>query len=338
VGVTAVWGEAARGGNEDEPRRALSERMPQEFEAFARQESARLSEIKGETVFAGGVGSKEKKLATHFLTKRQGQFFVLQFDASGDAQGVPCYCFARNSKYCFELKKMATDKDWLLSRVVHPLPPDFDDSKQGLTPQHGYREGANAAFEVLLLVDTIRGQIRASKLAELPKYRLSSASFDGPRGNILRASFEYELANPQTGRPGVAQSVMDFDTEFNYLPTKLHQTLREGASVITYDLSREYRRGGNGLSGLKTTIVQEARDGAAVAWTYNSQTEQQLSGGKLPETDFTLTAFGFPEPAGVKWEKPFPIYLWLLAGGVVCLATAVGFRKRVRWPFSAKQA
>jgi len=37
----------------------------------------------------------------------------------------------------------------------------------------------------------------------------------------------------------------------------------------------------------------------------------------FPDEDFRLTAFGFPEPVGVKWPKPTPPYVWVLvAAGV----------------------
>jgi hypothetical protein len=47
---------------------------------------------------------------------------------------------------------------------------------------------------------------------------------------------------------------------------------------------------------------------------------------KVPETEFTMTAFGLPEPVGVTWEKPTPRYVWFLlaAGGFALLM--LGFR------------
>jgi hypothetical protein len=38
----------------------------------------------------------------------------------------------------------------------------------------------------------------------------------------------------------------------------------------------------------------------------------------VPDEEFRLTAFGFPEPVGVVWHKPIPRYIWFLvaAGGL----------------------
>ncbi|MEM4721704.1 MAG: hypothetical protein QXT73_06570 [Candidatus Methanomethylicaceae archaeon] len=35
--------------------------------------------------------------------------------------------------------------------------------------------------------------------------------------------------------------------------------------------------------------------------------------------EFTLSAFGLPEPVGVEWERPVRWYLWLTLAGMVCL-------------------
>jgi hypothetical protein len=45
---------------------------------------------------------------------------------------------------------------------------------------------------------------------------------------------------------------------------------------------------------------------------------------RLPNADFTLSAFGLPEPPGVKWEKPTPVYVWILAAAGASGALAFG--------------
>lgn len=47
---------------------------------------------------------------------------------------------------------------------------------------------------------------------------------------------------------------------------------------------------------------------------------------KLDPAEFTLTAFGIPEPVGVKWEKPVSRYVWLLIAAGTCAVLALGFR------------
>ncbi|HMP04644.1 MAG TPA: hypothetical protein PKC45_19320 [Gemmatales bacterium] len=51
--------------------------------------------------------------------------------------------------------------------------------------------------------------------------------------------------------------------------------------------------------------------------------------GKAP-TDFTLSAFGLPEPYGVEWDRPTPWWLYaLISAGVLFIVTViVSFWKR----------
>jgi hypothetical protein len=46
--------------------------------------------------------------------------------------------------------------------------------------------------------------------------------------------------------------------------------------------------------------------------------------GEPSDAEFTLSAFGLPEPVGVVWEKKTPVYVWLLlAAGVLGLLAVV---------------
>jgi hypothetical protein len=50
----------------------------------------------------------------------------------------------------------------------------------------------------------------------------------------------------------------------------------------------------------------------------------------FPESDFTLSAFGLPEPYGVVWKKPIPWYLWFIGIALVFLTLGWFFRRRVQ--------
>ena len=58
--------------------------------------------------------------------------------------------------------------------------------------------------------------------------------------------------------------------------------------------------------------------------------EESFSPPPQPESAFTLTAFGLPEPFGVTWERPTPWWLYALisAGVLFVVAVIVSFWKR----------
>jgi hypothetical protein len=46
----------------------------------------------------------------------------------------------------------------------------------------------------------------------------------------------------------------------------------------------------------------------------------------VPDSEFTLSAFGLPEPVGVVWERRTPVYVWLLVAAGVLLTLGIFFR------------
>jgi hypothetical protein len=59
-------------------------------------------------------------------------------------------------------------------------------------------------------------------------------------------------------------------------------------------------------------------------------TEYQSERKPLTEADCSLTAFGLPEPPGIKWKKPTLLYVWILGAALLSLTLMGVFRWLVR--------
>lgn len=46
----------------------------------------------------------------------------------------------------------------------------------------------------------------------------------------------------------------------------------------------------------------------------------------VPDSEFTLTAYGLPEPGGGPVKKSLPLYIWITLAAGICIGLAVGFR------------
>lgn len=57
-----------------------------------------------------------------------------------------------------------------------------------------------------------------------------------------------------------------------------------------------------------------------------SQYEFDLKEADVPESDFTLSAFGLPEPPGVRRPRKY-LFLWFAIAGTVCLSVASMWRR-----------
>lgn len=49
-----------------------------------------------------------------------------------------------------------------------------------------------------------------------------------------------------------------------------------------------------------------------------------------PDSEFTLTAYGLPEPGGEPVKKSLPLYVWIILVAGICMGLAVGFRLLAR--------
>lgn len=80
-----------------------------------------------------------------------------------------------------------------------------------------------------------------------------------------------------------------------------------------------------------STVIRNQRgmyNGSRTTAVSESRTKLVKLGG-LSDTDFTLSAFGLPEPFGIEWEKPIPWGLYII-GGTLGMVVLMGVIWRIR--------
>ncbi len=60
-------------------------------------------------------------------------------------------------------------------------------------------------------------------------------------------------------------------------------------------------------------------------WTMKTDYELEVN-ENVPDSEFTLSAFGLPEPGSDPVKKDVPLFVWILVAAGVCAALALGFR------------
>lgn len=50
----------------------------------------------------------------------------------------------------------------------------------------------------------------------------------------------------------------------------------------------------------------------------------------VPDSEFTLAAYGLPEPGSEPMKEPIPLFVWILVAAGICAALALGFRYLAR--------
>jgi hypothetical protein len=80
----------------------------------------------------------------------------------------------------------------------------------------------------------------------------------------------------------------------------------------------------------KRTLPSPKKEGGNLVANMET-THELVRAASLPEdAEFSLSAFGLPEPEGIVWERKPRYNLWLLAGGAVVLLAAFYFSRRRR--------
>lgn len=311
----------------------LRSRMPKESEKFSQrvQSNSIALESSHDSLYQAGAKKSEGNIAE--LVKKHGPFYLIKIEQKdGDKRKRRSeYCYGLNSKYCFELKKSKQGSTWILSKVVFVKSDDFDDTKQGFSLPISFRTQVDESITILVAVEMVNDKnVMPHNLFELPGFMLKSVTRDEDDENILRAKFSYEITDPEMKKSCQTECILDFDIGMHCLPTKLHQTYKLGDKEVIHDWSRKWTKIDNDNYTLKRSIDTKTITNSHTKHLIRIRSDMKINTQDLPESDFTLSAFDFPEPPGVDWNKPFPWYLVVAGIGTACLGVFFLLRSRAK--------
>ena len=223
--------------------------------------------------------------------------------------------FCINSRYAFSLNRKTSTGGWVIwrlstrskERAIFHDPPDVSVQRW-------------STFAIYFgLASTLPFGPPGT---EFSIERVSSESHEGR--DLVKVEFKYTAPDDKPRLPSLVGWA-------SYDPNRYW--------VLTaYDVQRTWS--GTGLKGLNagTYEYQDTRDGCPILkrivtrgrnirpdGTYDLEEiyDFDIREGDVPESDFTLSAFGLPEPKGMAIPRSSRWYLWFIAGGVGCLL--VGF-------------
>ena len=121
---------------------------------------------------------------------------------------------------------------------------------------------------------------------------------------------------------------LDKKNRYRLLDVKCQQHVNQSSGNLSAFYKTDRSAGDSEHITITTTATYDTGPSEIVIESTVQYKFQFLAG--LKDTDFRLTAYGFAEPSGVVWQKPTPVYLWLLAGagGFALLALLLAYLKR----------
>jgi len=259
------------------------------------------NEISTQTVtisFAFGThGRRMEEFGTERLASRNKEY------------QLPHRVFCENSQYVFQLNR--SNNGWILHKLI--LANDAPGEER--TPT--IRDRLSVLEDVYMLV-AIKGEFLTNMADHL--------QCQGDDTTVVSLVKEYRTTLHR--RPWAFRSLslhLNAD-EYHTVRSATAEVRIDNKIDVTFTITNEYQVV-NGLPvplrSMRRGLYRWGDHVVEVDDTYEYQVDPSID---PPEREFTLSAFGLPEPVGVVWEKRTPVYVWLLVAAGVLLTLGIFFR------------
>jgi hypothetical protein len=283
--------------------------------------SSTLQQLQGTCISRYSVGNNEAITSeTKFKINRE----LLVYEESRKVPGGEdsARVLGVNSKYRFGLQKESAGTSWLLADSGAP--------SDRLHIQHPYARAASGGFIRFLDAPFTICFMPISEMIKEDGFKLGEISEVTREGKVLvKVAFTY--VPPKISPELVKGKPIRIDK---------HMTkLRGGWMLLNPDANWAIEETGMDLEGGKkgSSVVDYVKsergfflpsrvvDKSVYPSTWDV-TFAGLSSREIPESEFTLSAYGLPEPFGVVWPEPTRWWLWLSLAGAAVIALGISWR------------
>jgi hypothetical protein len=221
---------------------------------------------------------------------------------------LPHRVFCENSQYVFQLNR--SNDGWILHKLILANDAPVEERTPTIRDRLSFLE------DVYMLV-TIKGEFLTNMADHL------QCQGDDKTGVSLVKEYRTTLHR----RPWAFRSLtlhLNAD-EYHTVRSATAEVRIDNKIDVTLTITNEYQV----VNGLPVPLRSMRRE--LYRWgdhivevddTYEYQIDPSVD---PPEREFTLSAFGLPEPVGVVWERRTPVYVWLLVAAGVLGVLAVFF-------------
>ncbi len=254
------------------------------------------------------------------IKQRDGcALFLAQDLEGGDPPNHKGLVLGINSRYGFELSRQTLTAPWTVANLGTDL-------SQGMTFRF-----ASPPTEAVVQWTTF-----PTTLAMIPYFPM--VGIEGPGFTLKRVTpttrndgqvkveFAYRPPTDKPRIPSIKNGWVLYDPQRSWTIREYNvQAVWAEKVVASVVVAYEYKEAADGFPIPQRVIRRMTPIGGVDA---ERRYEFDLEEADVPESDFTLSAFGLPEPTGV--ERPTRWYLWAAVLGFGCLGLAVVLRWRAR--------
>jgi hypothetical protein len=221
-----------------------------------------------------------------------------------------------NTRYSANLKKKLKNSDWLISEIAQD------------------KKTTEERLDVSSLFPWTKiGNVELVDFMAEPKFKFTRTEQKPVQSGakILRCYFSH--AGASSGwLDDIQGGYVDFQSETPYRPFAYRLDLKNATSAGFHTGILEYQDSDSYPILAKMTLEFESRTnkkGHVFGKEIHSFSKTEIGPPTIPESEFRLSHYGLPEPAGVVWERPTPWYLWFVAGAIMSVSIGWYLRHRV---------
>jgi hypothetical protein len=245
------------------------------------------------------------------------------------------YCQALNAKYGFRITSRPEGSEWRVEGITARRgwqPPE------DLIGQHATRH----AFDVygdestygMVLQAVCCGEVLDTawfpRIVQSPDFAIVRVSQAGGGGGLVRVDFTYEPKDPEVDdhvRSGFA--VLDPGRHWLICTADVNAKWGGGKEYGTISVTNEYDDKTMAFPFVRRMVeIIRATDGKARVEN-REVSEYEFHEPQGGETQFTLSAFGLPEPS--VGRRRLPLTFWIAVAVVLVLTVTFGTRQLLRW-------
>ena len=234
---------------------------------------------------------------------------------------------ARNSRYAFELTRPGGADEWRLRQYLDA--PSAEPAAQSLSPERLRKNTSSTrSFETsdtTLLTD----------LFVSPGFKATSCGPSPADPALIRVTFEHSPPTQPRRVPTRTAGWYDLNPAAGWSVREAEETIvtgKDGIAVRSHLVSDFDQATGAVFTREVRSETRLTRSGQLINHHSTAAKYRMWFDSGVPEREFSLTAYGLPEPPGVEFKRRTPTYVWLLLGAAGCIVLALVFRRLARRP------
>lgn len=245
----------------------------------------------------------------------QDDWKVLEADDTRPVSTV----FACNARYAFQADRRTRESEWLLKSYVLGSTDGSDVTQDNKPLRDLIFESVGPQFMVM--------NISLPSLIQDAKFSIAAMTDESRNGTpFVRLEFDFDnpidaksFATPLQG----GSLLLDPRNDWHIHEADLRLKGSNGESAMLH--CQFSFKAVSGPHLLPTHSTRSRKVSGKETFELSVEYDLRETNDSIQDSEFTLSAYGLPEPVGVTWAKPTPRFIWFLIAGGASAIIALAF-------------